>query len=298
MGGPSQGVRPWADTSPGRGAPPKWSETEPPTECPPRGPATPERTPGLCELPEKAGSHSRSSSARASPTPQACVRSVHTWGPSHTASLCPGQAPGRTDDHGCVQAHAARIQASLRLAECPAPSLGTSCRLQRDPTLHGEDAHLSLLVHIVLVGRPGIHVGDGVEQQLRYLDALLPREGSCDVERGQGPQLQGKHRRVRVQPRLPRSDSHQPESGALCEQGPWGPGPGRERGHLPPPPRPPASGSQGTTYSSSGTLGTRGPPTVDHKHSTQAQPSALIHKRLSSARVTDRNTGPGGPASY
>lgn len=52
--------------------------------------------------------------------------------------------------------------------------------------------HLDPSVHVVLVGGPGIHICDGVEQQLCYPDALLPRKGGCNVEGGQGPQLQRK----------------------------------------------------------------------------------------------------------
>lgn len=174
---------------------PEWSETELTTECPSGGPATPARTPGLCELPEEAGSHSHSSSVHASPTLQACVQSVHTWCPSHTASLCPDGPQLAQTTAGVTR----RTLPGSRLA-CGSqgarhPPVGTSQRLQRDPTLHRADAHLALLVHVILVGRPGIHVGDGMQQQLRYLDALLPGEGGRDVERGQGPQLQRKHRR-------------------------------------------------------------------------------------------------------
>lgn len=129
-GEPGQGAQPLC-LEMQRGTP-EWSETELPTECPPGGPATPVRTPGLCELPE-AGSHSRSSSVHASPTLQACVRSVHTRCPSHNASLCPRQAPARTDDRGCVQAHAVRIQAGLRLTERRAPPLGTSAEGPHPP---------------------------------------------------------------------------------------------------------------------------------------------------------------------
>ena len=173
---------------------PEWRETELPTECPPGGPATPARTPGLCELPEEAGSHSHSSSVRASPTLQACVWSVHTWCPSHTASLCPDRSRLAQMTAGVSRPMLSGSRLACGSQSVRHPPLGTSQRLHRDPALHRADAHLALLVHVILVGRPGIHVGDGVEQQLRYLDALLPREGGRDVERGQGPQLQRKHR--------------------------------------------------------------------------------------------------------
>lgn len=61
-----------------------------------------------------------------------------------------------------------------------------------------ETAHLVSPVHVVLVGRPGVHVRDRVQQQLCYLDALRPGEGGSDVEGGQGPQLQRGRRRVRA----------------------------------------------------------------------------------------------------
>jgi hypothetical protein len=50
-------------------------------------------------------------------------------------------------------------------------------------------AYLAGLVHIILVGRPGIHVCDGMEQQLCDPDALLSRKRSSNVEWGQSPQL-------------------------------------------------------------------------------------------------------------
>lgn len=54
------------------------------------------------------------------------------------------------------------------------------------------EPHLATFVHGVSIRCLGIHVSDRLEQQLGDLHALLPGEGGCDVERGQGLQLQRK----------------------------------------------------------------------------------------------------------
>lgn len=76
---------------------------------------------------------------------------------------------------------------------------GQHCRVTpgslEPPSPAWQVTHLAQSVHIVLVSCPGVHIRDGVEQQLCYLDTLLPGKGSCNVEGGQGHQLQRKHRR-------------------------------------------------------------------------------------------------------
>lgn len=66
-------------------------------------------------------------------------------------------------------------------------SLCQQAKLQIQP-----EPHLASFVDVVLVSRLGIHISDGVEQQLRDLDTLLPRKRGCDVERGQRLQLRRK----------------------------------------------------------------------------------------------------------
>lgn len=78
------------------------------------------------------------------------------------------------------------IRAFTRVSFChPAPHQQAKLQIQTEP-------HLASFVDVILVSRLGIHVSDGMEQQLRDLDALLPRKRGCDVERGQRLQLRRK----------------------------------------------------------------------------------------------------------
>lgn len=71
-------------------------------------------------------------------------------------------------------------------------SLSPSPPCQRAKLQIETEPHLAIFVDVVFVSRLGIHVSDGVEQELRDLDALLPRKRGCDVEWGQRLQLRRK----------------------------------------------------------------------------------------------------------
>lgn len=62
------------------------------------------------------------------------------------------------------------------------------------PGRRSRGTHLAGLVSAVLVRCLGVHIGDGMQQQLHDLYPLLPRKGGSDVEWCQGAQLQRKHR--------------------------------------------------------------------------------------------------------